>query len=123
MSKERDEFVALIAKEIPEMAVHHVAEFAGGIMRQGAVIGRAALRFCNGELQTDQYERITAKCRDKLAALTAEFGALEYMNGKMPEFKFILGGDPRGYCLKVILPSKRNNTWGGEDCGWGVPGS
>ena len=33
----------------------------------------------------------------------------------------IVGGDPRGYCLKLVLPTGRYNTWGGAEEGWGVP--
>lgn len=29
-------------------------------------------------------------------------------------------GDPRGYCVKLMLASKRYNTWGGESEGWGI---
>lgn len=33
-----------------------------------------------------------------------------------------LGGDPRGYTVKLMTPkSGRYNTWGGAECGWGVP--
>ena len=32
-----------------------------------------------------------------------------------------VGGDPRGYTLKLRLPSGKGNTWGGDECGWGVP--
>jgi len=33
----------------------------------------------------------------------------------------ILGGDPRGYTVKVRLKNGRYNTWGGAEDGWGVP--
>jgi len=29
-------------------------------------------------------------------------------------------GDPRGYAVKLLLPSKAYNTWGGEGEGWGI---
>lgn len=32
-----------------------------------------------------------------------------------------LGGDPRGYCVKVHFPDGKGNTWGGDSEGWGVP--
>jgi hypothetical protein len=33
-----------------------------------------------------------------------------------------LGGDPRGYTVKLMTPNtKRCNTWGGEASGWGLP--
>lgn len=30
-------------------------------------------------------------------------------------------GDPRGYTVKVFLPTGEYNTWGGAESGWGVP--
>ena len=32
-----------------------------------------------------------------------------------------IGGDPRGYALKVLLPSGGYNTWGGPEDGYGIP--
>lgn len=29
-------------------------------------------------------------------------------------------GDPRGYCLRLMLKSRRHNTWGGAEGGWGI---
>ena len=29
-------------------------------------------------------------------------------------------GDPRGYAVKLILPSGDYNTWGGKEEGWGI---
>lgn len=40
---------------------------------------------------------------------------------KMIGANAIIGGDPRGYALKLQLPTDRSNTWGGSDDGWGVP--
>lgn len=37
--------------------------------------------------------------------------------GVVPDF----GGDPRGYTVKLLLPDGSYNTWGGFECGWGVP--
>ena len=31
----------------------------------------------------------------------------------------LIEGDPRGATIKVLLPSERSNSWGGE--GWCVP--
>jgi len=33
-----------------------------------------------------------------------------------------LGGDPRGFTVKLQTPKTgKYNTWGGRECGWGVP--
>lgn len=29
-------------------------------------------------------------------------------------------GDPRGYCVRLMLEDGRYNTWGGAEDGWGV---
>lgn len=31
-----------------------------------------------------------------------------------------VGGDPRGYCLKLHHPAIGGNTWGGDVSGWGI---
>jgi len=36
-----------------------------------------------------------------------------------PLIKIEFSGDPRGFCIKLYLKSKRYNNWGGE--GWGIP--
>lgn len=34
--------------------------------------------------------------------------------------KATFSGDPRGYVVKLILPSGRYNTWGGKESGYGI---
>lgn len=36
-------------------------------------------------------------------------------------FTPILGGDPRGFTVKLLFPSGIYNTWGGKESGYGVP--
>ena len=36
-------------------------------------------------------------------------------------FDVKFNGDPRGYAVKILLPSGRYNTMGGREEGWGVP--
>lgn len=36
-------------------------------------------------------------------------------------FTVEFGGDPRGYTVKLTLPSGAYNSWGGKECGYGVP--
>lgn len=38
--------------------------------------------------------------------------------GKFPAFR--VNGDPRGYPVKLQLPSGRYNTWGGREEGYGI---
>lgn len=37
--------------------------------------------------------------------------------------KLNVGGDPRGYTVKLFMPDGRYDTWGGAEEGLGVPGS
>lgn len=57
-------------------------------------------------------EREEARAQKNVIAACSELGLV-------PDF----GGDPRGYTVKVKLPSGRYNTWGGKEDGWGVPTS
>ena len=60
---------------------------------------------------------MTDKERARGAALVAEADALAAVYGATA----ITGGDPRGFSLKLVLPSGRYNTWGGPPEGYGVP--
>lgn len=118
---ERDEFVAVLARELPDMAAHHVAELAGFLVAASRKMDRLAVALCNGDIDQEPFSKRADRLREKIDAKFAEFGKLEYLKDKMPAIQFQLGGDPRGYTLKLHLPSKRHNTWGGEEAGYGVP--
>lgn len=32
----------------------------------------------------------------------------------------LIGGDPRGFCLKLLLPDETYNSWGGIEDGYGM---
>jgi hypothetical protein len=97
------EFACLMAREFPNAR----ASDLDLLMRLAKRHGKLAERECNvGDVSDKTWERLEAKIR----AVCAEIGC---------EVK--LGGDPRGYTVKVIVPSGRYNTWGGAEDGWGVP--
>ena len=58
----------------------------------------------------DRLARDTERCALRIKDICAPF--------KLP---VTLGGDPRGYCVKVKLPDGSHNTWGGSEDGIGVP--
>ena len=70
---------------------------------------RLAVKECNAGLSEREKLRQTATTH------TAEEMA------RLIGANAIVGGDPRGYCLKLDLPTGRYNTWGGAEEGWGVP--
>jgi hypothetical protein len=97
------EFACLMAREFPEVKPAQLAELMSLAKRHG----KLAERECNvGDVSDKTWERLEAKIR----AICEEIGC-----------GVKLGGDPRGYTVKVIVPSGRYNTWGGAEDGWGVP--
>ncbi len=138
--KERAEFMALLVREYPAASVYVVCEFARKLMRHATTHGRLAVEQCNGpqwlnvpspyhwERQADQHkawqadnsaqmaqwendrQRKEDACERRMTELCAPFGLV-------PHF----GGDPRGYTVKLKLPSGKSNTWGGSEEGWAVP--
>jgi hypothetical protein len=59
---------------------------------------------------------------DKFEQEDKELDAAILKLAPCPGIKSIrLDGDPRGYTVKLMLTSGAHNTWGGKECGWGVP--
>lgn len=55
---------------------------------------------------------------DKLEQLHTSLNALAKRH--CIDLRAKIGGDPRGYCLKLILPDGTYNTWGGPEAGYGI---
>ena len=68
---------------------------------------RNALNLCNDPRWTDQrdalWTRLECIARKHKIRITAKFD-----------------GDPRGYCLKLLLPDGSYNSWGGKENGYGI---
>ena len=58
--------------------------------------------------------RKTKKLQKEIAQIAREIN---------PKIKIIFDDDPRGYSVRLLLPSGKYNTFGGRDEGWGVLGS
>lgn len=86
-----------------------VVDRATAFRKMARSIERNAVAVCNG----------TATPTSERRALGAANAALKLaeLAGVTPR----LCGDPRGYALKLVLPTGRYNTWGGAEEGWGVP--
>jgi hypothetical protein len=125
-AKEREEFIAAMVREFPDKHEHAVTQLARLLLRHAKTHGRLAEESCNdhpaqgsptmdaktiGRLQDRwdaRIERQEKQVERRMAEIAAELGATA-------DF----GGDPRGYTVKLRLPSGRNNTWGQD--GFGVP--
>lgn len=76
----------------------------------------ASVRLCNGDMEMPAYERRMTNAEKKLNSLMADVGviAAEFPNGKL----FDVGGDPRGYVVKLQHPTVASNSMGGD--GYGI---
>lgn len=101
-----------------------VAADVVALLRIGASVARWAVRYCNGEgrewrqwpngggsyvwgdADDAAKEKADASALKRASEIAARYGATVE-----------IGGDPRGYVLRLHLASGRNNGWGE---GWGV---
>lgn len=107
ISKEKAEqarIVAMLARNFPGVAKPD--ELANDLRRLGIQCQRNAEKLCN---ECDYVDK-RATLRAKLMLLKAKHAV---------EFEADVEGDPRGYCLKVIMPCGEYNTLGGRETGWG----
>lgn len=121
--KDRDEFVAVITEEcsrkdvqaayrqavLPENRRGSSWEMARLILRNANTIQRIATKACNEELSAHD-ERSGAACCARIRDACKPWGI-------KPNFQ----GDPRGCCVKLLLPSGRWNSMGGAEDGYCVP--
>lgn len=125
MTRERDEFMALLAKEMPETPSHLVVDFARKIMRQAKTHGRLAEAHCNGDWPADNGERKTELCKGcecgwVPSTISKKTGLckscrIEVAIAKECEpfsIKADFQGDPRGCTVKLVVPSGKTNDWG-----------
>jgi len=98
----REEFIARMTEEGVTL------EDSRKFLRYAATAQRLAVTACNRELSH------TEERRDE-----ANDSRIDALAGK---YRFsVRHGDPRGYAISLILPSGRFNSFGGAECGWGVP--
>lgn len=128
-AKEREEFIAhLVADYCPAHSIYDICTAARALLRHARTHGNLAVDQCNGayyqltggrgpapsqeriDAWEAQREKREAACEKRIKEICAEFN-----------LPVTLGGDPRGYTVKVKLPSGAYNTWGGSEEGYGVP--
>ena len=147
--KERQEFIAqftqaLAGKPGPHgWEVHRIGDCihaARALLRHARTHGNLAVQYRNGpqhlngpspynwQIQPEQHrewingnrraweawearrERKEQACERRIKEICAGFS-----------LPVTLGGDPRGYTVKVKFPSGAYNTWGGSSEGYGIP--
>jgi hypothetical protein len=100
------ELAAIVAVEFP--VPMGAARVAKELLRDAAVIQRHSITGCNRETTPQE----DARCNQAAARIRK-------LLSNYPGVGVDFGGDPRGYVVKLILPSGRYNNMGGE--GWGIP--
>lgn len=85
-----------------------VARDATLLQRLGRSLQSLAIAHCNHGLTARQERRQKSLCEHASAVASRYDATVD------------CGGDPRGYVLKIILPTGRYNTWGGKESGWGI---
>jgi hypothetical protein len=111
--KDREEFIRVMLEEFPGRAHGEVIAMAKDLMRKASTSERIATVLCSVEMSEKRQARIEAEDERNDAAIKRVCDAWGMVA--------VLSGDPRGYTVKVKLPSGRSNTWGGSEHGWGVP--
>lgn len=89
----------------------HCQQFVQELLQLARQHGRLCEIYCNRGFAPRE-ERKKQRIEKRIHTICLELGK---------GFRAKLNGDPRGYTVKLILPSGRYNTWGGAEDGWGVP--
>ncbi len=100
----RTKAVAIFQRNFPD--VKDPARLQDDLYVLGIQCQRNAERICNEDRYEDQRDAL----HKKLEKIKAKHGV---------EFDAEIGGDPRGFCLKVKLPLGDYNSWGGAEDGYG----
>jgi hypothetical protein len=122
--KDRVDFIIHFRDQFPDRGREECIRAANQFLRLAATHQRLAVDACNGppdavapreypvivDLWWKRNQRQMEANETRIFALCAEWG-----------IGASLGGDPRGYTVKLHLPDGRGNTWGGDTDGWGVP--
>ena len=109
LKRERELFVGHVVRSLPNHSVHVAVDLARELMRLAGIVDRYAVNLCNGET-TEREKQRAERTAKKMGELIYPFG-----------WPVTIGGDPRGYVVKIKFPSGAYNTWGGSQEGYGVP--
>lgn len=135
-TQQREEFAAILARELPDTPIHHVTELAGRLVRASTTLTRLAEAACNGDYPCDNGERKVLWCDRceggfvrsamKRIGIDTVKGTNRYLcidcrtqdrvTAVLKPFNIepIFAGDPRGCVLKLKVPSGKTNDFGRE---------
>ena len=99
------QFGATLAREAAPDLAGSVGRVGATLCALGRRIDSLAVRLCNGTIEQDAYDRQSDK---------AEVAALMALRELGEGFGVVAGGDPRGCCLKVTVPSGYTDDMGRE---------
>lgn len=116
---DREEFLVRLAIELPGVPPAAILDYGRAILRSARKLDRLAVALCNGDIDQDAYDAAKARAVARVQRVLDEMAAWTSPSRRVTIAE--AGGDPRGYCLKLHLPSGKGNTWGGDSEGWGVP--
>ena len=131
-------FVADAATVRPDIASNEAAYAARLLLRHSTTHGNLAVQECDGHPIQGQSPPSGMTPEDRIAwnqrvnKLQAAWDArIEKRSAQLEKrmlailkpygFDATFGGDPRGFTVKLKLPSGASNTWGGSEDGYGVP--
>lgn len=103
-AQRRAEAIAVVARNFPD--VKDAARLQDDLHLLGIECQRNAEKLCNVEGYEDRRDYLRAK----LARIERAHGVT---------LTATVSGDPRGYCLRVVMPQGDYNTWGGAEHGYG----
>jgi hypothetical protein len=109
-TREREQFVGELCRALTWLNPDQIHRLATKLMRAAHTHGKLMEKECNEPL-TDYDRRSIERIEAAIKDLCSELGI-----GRVE-----LGGDPRGYTVKVHLSTGAYNTWGGKESGYGVP--
>lgn len=89
-------------KEAPHIKAGRMMEILDRLHRYEATLSRIGIAGCNRDLTAQEIKK-EASTEVKVQEIMKELG-----------FTAKTGGDPRGYMIRIYLPSKRSNSFDGE---------
>lgn len=95
---DREEFAHLMGKEAPRMSFHEVRH----LMMLARKLQRLAEEDCNRGL-TDKEHTLWDRATAHITGMCV-----------LADCAALIGGDPRGAIVKIVVPSGRTNDWGQE---------
>ena len=114
--KEIAELAAVLAERAAVTGKFNRAWIAGDtllIARIAVAANTKACALCNGDIEQDKFDKAKERLYKHLEPLAAQYAV-----------RFEIGGDPRGYVLKMFANDGTapisGNTWGGDESGYGI---